>query len=501
MKKILSSALAVIMMLVAVPISSSAVSAELGLVFSADSELKNTIDVSVYVKSSEEVTENGAYAYFTFNSDKLTPVDSKGNSIGAESLSDGVTFSANGLDVLTCTEGWSDESSFIKYANNANIVGMEISPSKKTDVSKGVKIGFIRLTLKSGDFSTFDENWITPIREKTDNLAFPCAVYLASGKTEPTLFAEYEKELLQLTCTHEWGELISVPPLSGKDGSAYYTCTKCGLRTSVNFSPSGQLSPCKRKSERSADLLENNVSVLPSAKANVFAIKSSDGTTIYDYSLRGAAIRCSQEVSGKSYIRFTASVDLPRIPDNVDVTQKESFKILDFGVVYCLSSSLLRDSGDEADENLSKLDVTKLVMDGMEGSVGENAYGINCAVCSYKQVQNSGAAFNYSTYDAEGKYTGSSAYSTQKMDTAEHLTFNLVVGTEGKNYKRFYAVRSFITYEYLGSQYTIYDCDNQSEPVCSSRSVFLVAERAYKNPSELPTNKEFLYKTILSLYS
>jgi hypothetical protein len=245
----------------------------------------------------------------------------------------------------------------------------------------------------------------------------------------------------------------------------------------------------------------SNATEIPCASLNIFDLKSSDGSSIYNYSQRGAAIRCSEaKESGIAAIRFTASADVPEIPSGASANESKSYSIVDFGFVYCLSDSIVKDEYTVADENASKLDITKLVADGMSTSPGANSYGINCAVMSYKGVTESGSTFKFSTYDANGKYTGSSTYGNADLENAKHITFNLVIKVSQENYKRFYAVRSYVTYKYLGMEFTVYDADDKSANICSSRSVYYVADKAYNSSTEIQTNKDYIYETILSLY-
>lgn len=497
-KKIISALLAILITAVAIPFSASAENGGLSLVFSPDKSLENTVCVSVAVEGNFSVSEDGVFAYFTYDSGALELCDKSGNKIDFENFKKGVTFSENGVQGVECTQGWRDESSFVKKSNSGNLVGIEVFPDAQISAENGITTAFVRLKIKNGSFADFNPSWVLPLREKADNAAFSSAVYTSSGKSEQVPFAYYSNELKQFYCEHSWGELVRENPESGRDGKAYYVCSKCSLKTGV-LSADGELSPQGRSTSFLKDLSENNYSVIPSAQANNFDYKGSDGASIYNYSLRGAAIRCFDSPEGKSDMRFASSMAVPTLFESASAVEKSVLKIKDFGVVFCPSESIEK-SGKTASDDTSALDVQKLVKDGVTGNIGENVYGIKCAVSSFKNSADAGSSFNFSTYDKNGKYTGSSLYSSQNTDSAKYFTFNLVIRVDEYNYKRFYAVRPFITYEYFGEEYTIYDCDDALNPVCSSRSVYLVAQKAYESPDEPSVNKEFLDSTILSLY-
>lgn len=479
------------------PVASSASSTELSIILSPDEFYESTVDVAVCVKSSLSVSTDGIYAYFTYDSSKLTPLDTSGSEIDFGSFSSGATFNANKVTAVSCTSDWSDDSSFIKTISGNTVVGLELAPAADADVSDGVPAGFIRLKIKNGDYSAFDTQWITPVTEKIGAMAFPSAVFTSSGKLEPTLSKSYSDEFKQLTCAHDWGETVSVAPLSGKDGKIYYKCSKCALTTAVDCNASGELSPHSRNSVSLQDLSADSSTAIPSAATDKFDLMSTEGSSIYDYSSRGAAIRCSEQTAdGTADMRFAASVTLPDLSAAGDAAS--SYKLVDFGFIYCLSDSILKSGSAEADENASKLSSEKITAQGLTDGV--NVYGVECAKLSFKELTDAGKVFNYSTYDADGKYTGSSANSNAKPDSAKYLTFNLVINIAEKNYERFYAVRPYVTYSYLGSEFTLYDCDDSFDAICSSRSVKYVAGKAYNSQSELQSNKDYIYEKILSLY-
>lgn len=497
-KKICSLFLAAVLILMLMPAAFSVSDAQISFIVSPDPELEKTVDVTLFVKCSEKVSENGVFAYLSFNSEHLQPVDAQGNSIDWAAFANGVTFAANNVRALTFAEGWSDDSSFIKQIGNKTVFAFEITPQTKTDISSGAELATARFSLKSDAYSAYDKAWLAPISEPTAELAFPAAIYTESALQECAGSIVYTQSFNTITCEHSWGEIIYENPKNAVDGKAYYICPKCSLTTAVEVSDNGELSPVEKNVSLPAELEQRCYSVIPCASANDFNFVSSTGRTSYDYRARGAAIRCTEEIGSEfTTMRFANSFRLPTAPDNCTQNEAQTLKIVDFGIVYCLSESLLKSGYSQASEKVSELDVAKLNIDGIEGKRGINTSGVDCNICSLlNPVSQDG--FRYSTFDKDGNYTGSSIEQTQVLSGAKYVTFNLVIRVYERYYERFYASRAYITYEYLGRQFTIYDAASDGSEICSSRSVYYVAQKAMENPQETEANKDYIYRHILS---
>ena len=71
------------------------------------------------------------------------------------------------------------------------------------------------------------------------------------------------------------------------------------------------------------------------------------------------------------------------------------------------------------------------------------------------------------------------------------LTFNLVINVKAMNWERDYCARAYITYNFNGYQFTIYD-DGYSE-----KAVSVIAQAVVQNPSEAPEAIDFCKHKIL----
>ena len=487
-RRIFSFAIAVIMLLAAMPVASSAADNDsLALILSADEAIADTIDVNLYVKSDNLITPKGAYAYFTFDSSKLNLIDSEGNAININSMASGSTFIANGINAVSCIDGWSDDSSFAKKSGSAVLVGLEIAPGSNADVKNGVNAGFIRLKIANGDFGDFEESWISPVREKTDNLAFVNALFETTGKSEPVINYDSDDDVIQLSCEHQWAGPYAQAPANGKNGEIHYICTVCGLLTGVQQDGS----PIEKASstQDGNPLIVENESVLAAAEMNSLVTKTSGGDVYIDYTARGASLRMKNtEDDGKSDMRFTASVHIP-----------DGAEIIDFGMVYTPAERLLKE-GAEGGADASSYNVEKLVTAGVDGNLGVNSYGIQVAILSYKNTIEAGKTFNFTTYEEGVGVTGASIRNDDRLETADYVSYNLVISNiKLANYTRFYAVRSYCVYKYLGQTITIYDsvvADDMA--TCSARSVLYVAEKIYAADTSSEHEKQYVYDRIIS---
>ena len=93
----------------------------------------------------------------------------------------------------------------------------------------------------------------------------------------------------------------------------------------------------------------------------------------------------------------------------------------------------------------------------------------------------------------EGIYNGSNWGGVSKHERADgtHLTMNLVVNVVYANWKENYCARAYVTYNYNGFTYTVYD------EGFSSRSVAYVAQRVVENPNEPQAAKDYCQHRIL----
>ena len=189
------------------------------------------------------------------------------------------------------------------------------------------------------------------------------------------------------------------------------------------------------------------------------------------------------EDNGKSDIRFSASIRIP-----------EGAEVVDFGMVYTLANNILK-QGETSGTSMDAYDVEKLVTTGIIGDFGVNEFGVQAAVLSYKQTVDAGKKFRFSTYEEGVGATGSSVNDTEQLETADYVTFNLVIANvKSAHYSRFYAARSYCVYKYLGETFTIYDAVSaDGSAVCSARSILYVAQMIYADDNADAATKQYVY--------
>ena len=245
-------------------------------------------------------------------------------------------------------------------------------------------------------------------------------------------------------------------PADKQAGGAYYQCENCGSYWAAVYD--SEKEQYTIPDEEPAASLEEALAAsdsLPAPYFNIFC--DTDERVQYDYSTRGASLKY-EYLKRPDYqpMRFSASV---RVPEGVnDAIGAAGNAITDVGIIYSQ---------------------TKLI-EGLDAfTIGaENVYRMSV------KSKNSAAV-----------YDGSNWGGVTKHESADgtHLTFNLVVNVLPENWREEYCARAYITYNYCGFEYTVYD------EAFSTRSVAYLAQKVVESPSETQAAKDYCQSEILDI--
>lgn len=245
-------------------------------------------------------------------------------------------------------------------------------------------------------------------------------------------------------------------PADKQAGGAYYQCDNCGSYWAAAYD--SEKEQYTIPDEEPAASLEEALAASDSLPAPYFNIfYDTDERVQYDYSTRGASLKY-EYLKRPDYqpMRFSASV---RVPEGVnDAIGAAGNAITDVGIIYSQ---------------------TKLI-EGLDAfTIGaENVYRMSV------KSKNSAAV-----------YDGSNWGGVTKHESADgtHLTFNLVVNVLPENWREEYCARAYITYNYCGFEYTVYD------EAFSTRSVAYLAQKVVESPSETQAAKDYCQSEILDI--
>ena len=245
-------------------------------------------------------------------------------------------------------------------------------------------------------------------------------------------------------------------PADKQAGGAYYQCKNCGSYWAAVYD--SEKEQYTIPDEEPAASLEEALAVSDSLPAPYFNIfYDTDERVQYDYSTRGASLKY-EYLKRPDYqpMRFSASV---RVPEGVNYAIGAAGNaITDVGIIYSQ---------------------TKLI-EGLDAfTIGaENVYRMSV------KSKNSAAV-----------YDGSNWGGVTKHESADgtHLTFNLVVNVLPENWMEEYCARAYITYNYCGFEYTVYD------EAFSTRSVAYLAQKVVESPSETQAAKDYCQSEILDI--
>ncbi len=258
-------------------------------------------------------------------------------------------------------------------------------------------------------------------------------------KTEPIAALEHEPVF------------YSIAPTDKHEGGVYYQCENCGKYWGAVYND--ETEDYDIPDETPLDTIEEALAASDTLPALYFNIYTDD-TTGYDYSTRGAALKyVDLKLPNYQPLRFTESV---RVPENISWHVGESGNVItDMGIIYSQTDRI----GSIENFEIGKPDVYKM-------SVKEKNDGV---------------------------YNGSNWGGVSKHESADgtHLTMNLVVNVLHANWQEEYCARAYITYNYNGFTYTVYD------EGFSSRSVAFVAQKVVENPNEPQSARDYCRQQIL----
>lgn len=264
----------------------------------------------------------------------------------------------------------------------------------------------------------------------------------------------------------------STEPVDGQGGVAYFQCTRCNTCWGA-VNDNGTFTKDTSNEQEAVDGEPNIASVAentsseniltPAPAFNRFFAEDIN----YDYSRRGAALKiCSpynySDMNTRQHLRFTASM---LIPKGVSYQCGNSGNcITDFGYVYSQTSLI--------NNNIDNL---------YYGA--PNVYKMSVA-------SNNSEKGNYDG----SNWVGVSTHDDSTYSDGKALTFNLVVKVKAYNWAKDYCARAYITYNYNGQSYTVYDSD------FSSRSVVSIAQQVVNNDDETERVRNYCQNKILNYY-
>jgi len=280
--------------------------------------------------------------------------------------------------------------------------------------------------------------------------------------TPPTCGVRGEKTYTCTNCHQTYTEPVNalehepvlkdIAPSDKHDGGVYFECENCGCYWGAVYSEA--LQDYDIPDETPISNLEDAIAAsdsLPAPYFNTFVDEAEN----YDYSTRGASLKYIHlKTPDYQPLRFTASV---KVPENVSAAiGSEGNAIKDVGIIY--SQTQLMDSLDD-------LQIGK-----------ENVYKMSV------KEKNSAPVYDGSNWGG---------ITTHTTPEGTQLSFNLVVNVKPSNWTSDYCARAYITYDYNGFEYTVYD------EAFSSRSVQYIAQCVVNNPAESQEARDYCQHTIL----
>ena len=265
---------------------------------------------------------------------------------------------------------------------------------------------------------------------------------------------------------HDYYDIYSAPT-NGSAGSVCYGCDRCVKYFTATYdSTTNTYSPNATPVYNTLALAKRNApanSKVSAPKFNSFYNQDIN----YNYAMRGASLKIAEpfeftDSDTRQGLRFTASM---HIPDGVSYTGEDN--IVDFGFIYSQTNS------EYVNNNINNLTLESVRSDR-------------------KIAKMSVADNNTEAGPFDGtNWTGVTAHADETLGGTT-LTFNLLVNVKAYNWTSDYCARAYVTYNYHGHQYTVYD--NQF----SSRSVEYVARAVVDNPDETLKVRDFCQNKILT---
>lgn len=235
-----------------------------------------------------------------------------------------------------------------------------------------------------------------------------------------------------------------VTPINGRAGQVYFECIRngCGkcqvaeydstIGDYVNIDDAAHTYDTLQELRNSGNILE--------VASPLFNDYEETEDFYYDYSNRGAALKLGDPYEystpdTRQAMRFTAAMQIPAGVDyrcgNTDPTVVDTNNIVkDFGFVYTQLGKLPHESASDL--------------------------YIGAPECFKMSVRDNNMDKGHLPAFDGSNWTGVTLHS---FDGINVLTFNLVIKIKAYNWCEDYCARAFITYNYNGFEYTVYDND------------------------------------------
>ena len=237
-----------------------------------------------------------------------------------------------------------------------------------------------------------------------------------------------------ITHAHKY-ELESVAPSDGVEGSLCFKCPEGDSTLPVTTDNQGNPIPDYSGTGSAS-------AAIPTTNFNQYVDDSG-----YSYSNRGAALKIDRTDADKQPVRFAASMTIP-----------EGSSVTDFGFIFTQTKYLN-----------NEIEPTDNSADNPDAFV---YYGNPETDHIYKlQLDPDDETANYTIHNTS---------------YGDVYTFNLLLRIGRSAWETHYAARAYITYEYMGMSFTVYDM------TYSSRSVKYIANAAYNNPNENIAIKNYI---------
>lgn len=247
--------------------------------------------------------------------------------------------------------------------------------------------------------------------------------------------------------------LYNTAPIDQTSGSLYCRCSRCNKYYAVTANADGTYTAGTTEMSTASDAKRNS-SAVPAPAFNMYTDPCG-----YKYTGRGAGLKIDDgtytDANTTQSTRFAASVLLPEGVD-YSFASTQGNVITDFGFVY------------------SQVDL-------LSGNMGNLVIGTQNVYKMSVRDKNTGT-FNGSNWG------GVTAHST---DAGTVFTFNLVIGIKAMNWNTDYCARAYITYNYSGFPFTVYDYSY------SARNVASIAKKIVASTTETEASKAYFQTKVI----
>ena len=301
-------------------------------------------------------------------------------------------------------------------------------------------------------------------------------IYAQTGTTAPGCTTAGSDQYTCTICTSQKSETIPATghspvehvynPQNGvaNSGAIYYTCENCDTcwGTTYDSSLNKYVQAEEVSTPEEAIAASKETAPVPAPTFNTY----EDSNIDYNYSTRGASLKICEpftysDANTRQHMRFAASM---LVPEGVSYECNPSGTdcITDFGFVYSQAELMGYDPANlyQGAPNVYTMSVS-----------GNN-------------------------FTDHGTFNGSNwtGVSTHQEGADMVLTFNLVVKIKAYNWTKDYCAKAYITYNYHGYNYTVYDSD------WSHRNIVNIAYAVVANEGETLKVRNYCQSKILDNY-